>query len=127
MTVLADTSVIVDILRAYPPALAFARGLDVPLACSEITRVEVLRGMRSAERSTTMRLFGALRWIVLDEQIAQRAGELGRTWRKSHQGIATADLIIAATAQELGLGLATLNIKHYPMFPGLQAPYAATV
>lgn len=124
MSVLCDTSVIVDILRGYRPALAFARGLEEPPTCSEITRVEVLRGMRTAERATTDRLFGTLRWITLDEPIARRASALGRTWRRSHQGIATADLVIAATAQELGLDLATLNLRHFPMFRGLQPPYA---
>jgi predicted nucleic acid-binding protein len=125
MNLLCDTSVIVDILRGYPPALTFARDMEDPPTCSEITRVEVLRGMRSAERATTERLFGTLRWVALDASMARRAGDLGRTWRRSHQGIATADLVIAATAQELGLALATLNIRHFPMFRGLRAPYAS--
>jgi predicted nucleic acid-binding protein len=37
--------------------------------------------------------------------------------------IATADLIIAATAEELNLQLATLNTKHFPMFRRLSPPY----
>jgi predicted nucleic acid-binding protein len=124
VSALCDTSVIIDILRAHPPALAFAGALDEPPTCSEITRVEVLRGMRSAERRTTERLFGTIRWVGVDEAIARRAGDLGRTWRRSHQGIATADLIIAATADELGLELATLNVRHFPMFSRLRPPYA---
>ena len=44
-------------------------------------------------------------------------------WRRSHQGIATADLIIAATSDVLGLELATLNVKHFPMPKGLRPPY----
>jgi hypothetical protein len=31
--------------------------------------------------------------------------------------------VIAATAKELGADLVTLNVKHFPMFPGLRAPY----
>lgn len=68
-------------------------------------------------------MIATVRWADVDEAIARRAGALGRTWRRSQQGLATADLIIAATAAELGLELATLNIKHFPMFKGLQAPY----
>ncbi len=123
MSVLCDTSVIIDILRGYPSAIAYARNLAEPPICSEITRVEVLRGLRTDERRATERLFGALRWIDVDEPIARRAGELGRAWRRSHQGIATADLIIAATAEEHGHELATLNLKHFPMITGLRLPY----
>jgi len=123
VSVLCDTTVIIDILRGLEPAVAWARGLHERPVCSEITRVEVLRGLRSDERRATERLFGAISWISIDEPIARRAGELGRTWRRSHQGIATADLIIAATAQEHGHELATLNVKHFPMIGGLRLPY----
>ena len=45
------------------------------------------------------------------------------TWRRSHSGISTSDYLIAATALELGMELATLNVRHYPMFPGLVQPF----
>ena len=125
MSVLWDTSIVIDVLRGYAPALAYARTLDRAPICSEITRVEVLRGVRSNERRPTERLLGSVDWAPLDEAIARRAGELGRTWRRSHPGVATADLVIAATAAGLGLELATLNIRHFPMFADLQPPYAA--
>jgi hypothetical protein len=64
-----------------------------------------------------------LRWVDVDEPIARRAGESGRPWRRSHQGIATADVIIAATADVHDLELATLNLKHFPMVRGLRLPY----
>ena len=123
MTMLFDTSIVIDLLRGFPAALAFARGLDGLPSCSEITRVEVLQGLRSGERRMTERLFETIGWVGVDEPIARRAGEIGRTWRRSHLGIATADLIIAATAEALGLELATLNIRHFPMFEGLRPPY----
>lgn len=126
MSVVCDTTVIVDVLRAFEPAIAWARSLDERPACSEITRIEVLRGVRSQERRTTERLFETVTWIPIDERIARRAGELGRTWRRSHQGIATAELIIAATAELLGGELATLNVKHFPMFDRLQPPYLSS-
>lgn len=123
MSVLFDTSIVIDLLRGFAPAITYARGLNEPPTCSEVTRVEVLRGMRSAERSLTERLFTSFRWANVDEPVARRAGELGRKWRRSHPGIATADLVIAATAEELGLALGTLNTKHFPMFVGLRQPY----
>ncbi|MGH2650119.1 MAG: type II toxin-antitoxin system VapC family toxin [Actinomycetota bacterium] len=123
MSVLFDTSIVIDLLRALPAALGYARSLDDPPTCSEVTRVEVLRGLRSPERRTADRLFDSFHWATVDEPIARRAGEMGRTWRRSHPGIATADLIIAATAEELDLQLATLNTKHFPMFRRLSPPY----
>ena len=123
MSVLLDTSVVIDILRGHPAAHAYADSLEAIPTCSEITRVEVWRGVRSEQRRMTERVLGSFQWTGLDETIARRAGELGRTWRRSHPGIATADLIIAATAEELGMDLATLNIKHFPMFKDLRAPY----
>jgi predicted nucleic acid-binding protein len=37
--------------------------------------------------------------------------------------IGVADLVIAATAVRLGLPLATLNLRHLPMFEGLEPAY----
>ncbi|HXJ66654.1 MAG TPA: type II toxin-antitoxin system VapC family toxin [Actinomycetota bacterium] len=122
--VVFDTSVVIDLLRNLPTAMRYAMSLAGPPACSEITRVEVLRGVRSSERRSTERLLGSFDWFGVDESIARRAGDLGRTWRRSHPGIATADLIIAATTEELGAHLATLNIRHFPMFRGLRPPYS---
>lgn len=123
MSVLLDTSVVIDVLRAHGPAIDFSKSLAATPTCSEITRVEVIRGLRSAERTTADRLFRTLGWAILDEPIARRAGELGRIFRRSHTGLSSADLVIAATAQELELDLATLNLKHFPMFEGLEPPY----
>jgi predicted nucleic acid-binding protein len=123
VSALWDTSVLIDLLRGHPPATAYARALSEPPSCSEITRVEVLRGLRIDERRTTERLFATISWLPVDEPIARRAGQLGRTWRRSQTGIATADLIIAATAEEFDLDLATMNVKHFPMVRGLRPPY----
>lgn len=120
-----DTSVLVDVLRGSRPAAAWLGTLDEVPACSEVSRTEILRGVRSAERTATERLLQALRWIPVDEAVSRRAGELGRKHRRSHTGLATADLLIAATAQLLGADLATGNVRHFPMFAGLSAPYAA--
>jgi len=124
MSTVIDTSVIIDILRGLPAAADYLEGLEDVPACSEITRVEVTRGLRSAERVPTERLFQQLRWVAVDEPIARRAGELGRRWRTSHPGISSPDLVIAATAEQLGADLATSNVSHFPMFKRLQPPYA---
>lgn len=88
-----------------------------------VTRAEVLRGMSSSERTVTERLLEVLRWVSVDDAVSRRAGELGRQYRHSHPGLSVADLLIAATALVLGAELATANLRHYPMYSGLTAPY----
>lgn len=125
MTVLVDTSVLIDVLRGEPAAAAAlrdARHLG-PLHASEVTRLEVLAGMRPHEEDGTRTLLGAFSWHPLDETLAEIAGELARTWLPGNRGIDSADLAIAATALALDARLLTRNVKHFPMFSGLSAPY----
>ena len=51
------------------------------------------------------------------------AGELGRRFRRSHGALGVADLLIAASAERLRVPLATLNVRHFPMFEGLEPAY----
>lgn len=120
--IVLDTTVLIDLLRGYEPARSYLRSLTDRPFCSEITRIELMRGLRTGEREAAERLMRSLRWAGVDEAISRRAGVLGRTWRRSHS-LAVADLVIAATADELGATLATSNLRHYPMFDHLQAPY----
>jgi predicted nucleic acid-binding protein len=121
--IVLDTTVLIDVLRGDQPAVNWlSRVAEVP-RCSELTRIEVLRGLRSAERAAAERLFGALVWVPVLEPIAREAGELGRRYRRSHNGIGTVDLVVAATANQLGARVATANVRHYPMFRGLRSPY----
>lgn len=120
--IVLDTTVLIDLLRGNRSAFTYLHSLEEVPACSEVTRVEIMRGVRHRERDATERLMRSLRWIPVDEQIARRAGALGRAWRRSHL-LATPDLIIGATAQEFGAELATSNARHFPMFDGLELPY----
>lgn len=120
---LVDSTVLIDHLRGHEPARAFLADLTDAPFCSEISRIELLQGLRSAERHAAEELFGALQWAPVDERIARSAGELGRRYRRSHRNLGVADLVIGATALELGLPLATANVHHYPMFRNLHPPY----
>jgi predicted nucleic acid-binding protein len=125
MSVLVDTSILIDVLRgerAAADVLRVARERG-PLQASEVTRLEVLAGMRAKEEEATRALFGAFVWHPVDETVAEAAGNLGREWLPRNRGIDSADLAIAATALELGVPLLTRNVKRFPMFAGLAAPY----
>ncbi|MGH9115365.1 MAG: type II toxin-antitoxin system VapC family toxin [Acidimicrobiales bacterium] len=125
MSALVDTSILIDYLRGHASAgdlLEQERSADV-LHASEITRLEILAGMRPAEEEETRTLLSTLICHPIDAEIAEQAGALGRQWLPSHHSIDGADLAIAATAIRTGTRLLTLNIRHFPMFPDLQAPY----
>lgn len=123
MKLVLDTTVLIDVLRGVDAAVHFLDSVPEPATCSEVNRIEVVKGLRSHERTAAEHLFGVLSWVSVDETIARRAGELGRTHRRTHGLIDAADLAIAATAQVLGLPLATANVRHFPMFEGLDPPY----
>lgn len=118
-----DTTVLIDFIRGRAAAQQYVRRVAGVARCSEVTRVELLQGVGSGERSVTARLLASFLWIPVDAAIANRAGDLGRRYRRSHSGIGVADLIVAATALELGAPLATSNVRHFPMFPGLRPAY----
>ncbi|WP_022887351.1 type II toxin-antitoxin system VapC family toxin [Glaciibacter superstes] len=125
MTVVVDTSVFIDVLRGNQAAakVLYRSRESGPLHASEVVRLEVLAGMRAREETATRALLGAFTWHPLDEKIAEIAGELGRQWLAGNRGIDSADLAIAATAILLDAQLLTKNVKHFPMFGGLSAPY----
>jgi predicted nucleic acid-binding protein len=50
-------------------------------------------------------------------------GEFRREWQAGHPSIGTTDYLIAATADVCGARLATLNMKHFPMFERLRPPF----
>jgi predicted nucleic acid-binding protein len=100
--------------------------LDLPAAersASVLARIEIEGGMRSDERRSVASLFGILLMLPVSDEIARRAGELLRAYRRSHPGIDLVDYAIAATAEIHGARLWTLNVKRFPMFPDLVRPY----
>lgn len=125
MTALVDTSILVDHLRGKRSAaeLLEAERKAGSLHASEITRLEVLAGMRPKEEERTRLLLSTLIWHEVDSAVAEEAGALGRRWLPSHGGLDGADLAIAATAILIGARLLTVNIRHFPMFPKLRTPY----
>jgi predicted nucleic acid-binding protein len=124
--VVADTSVLIDHLRGDPSARDVFRGArerGEAIAGSVLTRVEVLAGVRSRERAGTEALLSELEWIPVDEDLADIAGRLANRFSRSHGGIDVVDYVVAATVQKLEAVLWTTNVRHFPMFPRLKAPY----
>lgn len=122
--IIVDSSVLIDASRDRHPAIRFlSDAADAgPLWSSVLVRSELWAGARPDEGHRVTDLFDRLRWLDVTVPIADLAGRLGYRFRQTHH-IGLADLVIAATAIELGGIVATLNVRDFPMFPGLQPPY----
>lgn len=127
MRLVLDTSVLIDHLRGRLAAAseiiprAIANGDE--LWSARVVRVEGLAGMRPAEETATRTLLDLIAWVDVGQTLAEAAGALGRRYLPSHSGIEATDLIVAALTELLEAKLKTTNVKHYPMFRGLKAPY----
>ncbi len=124
---LVDTDVLIDHSRAHPgarEAIERTTRREEHLFGSVVTRAEFLAGLRSASPQA-LRLLASIEWMPVTEEIADRAGRLAREHPRPGLRFAITDYLIAATAQVLDARLLTRNVRHFPMFPGLRAPYAS--
>ena len=123
MPILLDTSVIVDCLRRHALAMDYFRKLEEVPTISVVSLAEVAAGMRSARQETDATEFlQAVKPLAINREVAWRAGAFMRLYRASHT-LELGDALIAATAEYHDQALATLNTKHFPMFPRLRRPY----
>lgn len=123
---LIDTSVAIDHLRGYERATALLEDLlqaNATVVASELTRFELMAGACHREKDALEDFVHVVDWVPVTEVIARQAGEYARSYRRSHSGIGAVDYVIAGTASALMAELLTLNIRHFPMFDDLQAPY----
>lgn len=112
-----------DILRRVRAAHG-----EIDIALSTVSVVELTHGIYRARNDADRerrRVFaeGVFQDIVVHPvtlEIAQLAGKI--EGEQAAQGIAIAfeDLVIGATALHLGFDVATLNVKHFQLIPGLK-------
>ena len=107
--VLVDTDVFVDHLRGATELKSRAHRLHY----SVITRAELFAGSSATDAIT--RLLAPFRELPVDRHVAERAGRIRRETQ-----IRIADALIAATALEHGLGLATRNRRHFDLVRGVR-------
>jgi predicted nucleic acid-binding protein len=122
MTVLLDTCVIIDALKAKFDRHVLLRELasrGETLACCAINVAEVYAGMRPNEETATAGLLATFEFIEVGRDLSERAGRLKFEWERKGRTIHVPDAIIAAVALTFDLSLATDNRRDFPM-PDLQ-------
>jgi len=120
---LLDSTILVDLVRDHDGAKRFVATLNRKPYASVVTIAELIAGARSRKEEGVI---GSLeRWLHLvpvDAAIAHRAGVFLKLYERAY-GTDDLDAVIAATAEHHELKLATLNVKHFPMFPKLKKAY----
>jgi predicted nucleic acid-binding protein len=123
---IVDADVLIDVVKGNPlasGALAEVRAAGSRLLSVTPVRAEILRGVFGREIAPVAGLLDVLEWLDVDVELADRAGEMGRPFVRSHQGISITDLLLAAAVDRLGGQLLTRNVRHFPMFPDLRPAY----
>lgn len=124
--ILVDSDVLIAHLRGIEQAkdwLLSARRATGRLAISAVSATEIAGGRRAHDKREVTRLLASVNILPISERVAWKAAELMRSYRQSHSSIGLGDYLIAATVSTEGLQLATLNTRHFPMFPDLRPAF----
>jgi tRNA(fMet)-specific endonuclease VapC len=120
MPYLVDSDIMVDLTRGSGAAADYLDGINDLWSISIITCLELLAGSRTQRETTDLDLvLSGYRAIPPNEDITRREYYLMKTYARSH-GLRTLDSLIAATALEEGLTLASKNRKHFAMIGDLK-------
>jgi hypothetical protein len=115
-----DSDILVWHLRGYLRATSFMEA-EAAREMSVVTYMELLRGVRDKEEFRKLKSFLAefsFRMLPLSESIGHRAAIYMEQFSLKI-AMSVPDALLAATAAEHGLPLATGNTKHFPPMDGL--------
>ncbi len=121
MEYLCDTCILIDYLRGKEEAKQrLATDRIKGLGMSVITYMELMVGARNKKEILTIKkAFADFEIVELSESISVKGKNLIEKFTKSH-GLLIPDALIAATALELDVPLATLNISDFRFISNLR-------
>jgi tRNA(fMet)-specific endonuclease VapC len=127
MRCLWDSDVMSEFLKGRDPvvvqkAAAYLQHYN-QATLSEITRYEILRGLKAKNATAQVTAFDSwcqqFQVLPLTDDIIILAADLWAGLKQTGQPIGDNDPLIAATAIHHGLPLATKNVAHFSRIPGL--------
>ena len=124
---LLDTDVLSGLMRRTPAALNRARTYLADyrqLTISLVTRLEILRGLKAKRATAQLAAFDSFcrnnEVLPISDQIIVRAADIYADLHIRGQLIPDADILIAATAIENSLVMATNNLSDFGRIAGLR-------
>ncbi len=118
MTILLDTSIIIDALRNRRGRRGLLRSLleqGHELACCAVNVADVYSGMRPHEAEETSALVESLAYVQISREAARTAGEMRLELQQKGKTLSLPDAIIGAVALREGLTVATDNVRDFSM------------
>ncbi|MEB2341212.1 MAG: type II toxin-antitoxin system VapC family toxin [Flavobacteriia bacterium] len=118
-----DTSVLIAYFRKKDKSRTLLRKLaleDHSLVLSVITEFEVFVGATEAQLGYWDQMLEHMDVLPLTSREVRLAATLQANLKRRRIQVAMPDLLIAATAMEAGLPVATLNKKHFEALPGIK-------
>lgn len=121
-----DTSILIDLLRAFPPATSWFAGLGRQrLAITPVVWMETVQGATDQiKRAQAIRFLRQFRIEHPTEDDNRWAMRQTASFHLSH-GVQLQDAMIASVAARLAVPLYTANLKHFQPLPSIDAskPY----
>lgn len=121
-----DTSILIDLLRVFPPATDWFSGLGRQrVAITPVVWMETIQGAANREkRSQALRFLRQFAVEHPTEDDNRWAMRQTATFHLSH-GIQLQDAMIASVAARLRVPIYTTNLKHFLPLPSVNAkkPY----
>jgi predicted nucleic acid-binding protein len=118
LTLLLDTTVLIDALRGRPAAQrlqALRKDASQPPWICAVNIEEIMRGALAAEEAKVLRFLRGLRLAPLGRAEGELAGRWRREFARDGLTLSQADCLIAAAAVGVGARLASGNPRHFPM------------
>lgn len=124
---LLDTDVMVDLLRGFPPAVAWLQSAaSEQVGVPGYVAMELIQGCRDRQEQRVVE--AELRKVEVLWPKAASCNRALSTFAQFHlsHGVGLLDALIAELAKELDVPLSTFNEKHYKPIPDLQTvqPYS---
>jgi predicted nucleic acid-binding protein len=125
-----DSSVLIAAERRVQTVSSLLRNIKETTGQTElaISVIELGHGIWRADtavraqqrRVYLQEVYAAIRVEPFTKEMGERAAQLDAEGKKTGKSIPFADLQIGVTALELGYTIATHNVRHFAMIPGLE-------